>query len=692
MHTNDSFVQKIKIRVVTKDNKTVKRKRGIVLFLHTLFDGKKTNLEKMRVVVSFLCITIFSSSSSSQPSRDRLGGSHRTTTVAVSCTSTTTIRMDPPPRTLARGGSHNKNNRKRQRLLRQRQRHARSLWLQATCLQDMERVEHLYQSVYYDNDNDYDTPTKPNADPTTRPKRPRIDKHDPKDDDDDNIMDTLEHEDEECGAAAASCPRRRAGEQLALWYLQSGRVAQADALLSELDYTCRLSSNVFAPLDSAVLVPVDKSSSSVTTSNTTSLPPSPPPCRIWDEFLTHEEYTILHSIFANPQASYWTDHDYHVEPTPSPYFSYAIPLQPPPPTLQRQPLNDDDSLPYVVREYGFLGHLIHKVWKHLLDLDHDHDNNTTTGAPSSSLLWRPHRHALHQCTHVELWAHNRPAVTGHQLHFDSDQEGQTAVVRHPLVSTVLYLSSESSSSSSRSNGGATLVTNQRRVSRHVAQTAWLCPPAPRRCVAFDGRVLHGVVPGTVHDKQQPQSQQPSSSSSSPKREPEPPPHDTRNNAVSPDTPTNHDNNHNNNNAPSHSNRVTLMLAFWKELQVRPATTTSTNNDNNTNNHHKIVPGASRPLPTHTEWAKALRQPYTPSINSKKEPQMTSRLPLVLSPVYECVVPPPSPSPSPSQQQSVTTTLSCTATTTTTTTTTRSTGQPWTRAMGMPSYDQVFQGF
>ena len=609
-------------------------------------------------------------------------------------------RMDPPPRTLARGRS-NKNNRRRRRL-RQRQGHARSLWLQATCLHDMERVEHLYQSVYYDNDNDdnnEDTQTEPDADPTTtttRSKRPRIDDHDPKDDDnkddDGNTMDTLEDDDDEKCAAASSCPRRRAGEQLALWYLQSGRVAQADALLSDLDYTCRLSHKVFAPLDSAVLVPVDKSSSSVTTTTTTSSLPPTPPCRIWDEFLTHEEYTILHSIFANPQASYWTDHDYHVEPTPSPYFSYAIPLQPPPTTLQHQQQNDNDkddndkddndSLPYVVREYGFLGHLIHKVWRHLLDLDLDHDHDSTAGAPSS-LLWRPNRHALHQCTHVELWAHNRPAVTGHQLHFDSDQEGQSAVVRHPLVSTVLYLSSESS----MSGGGATLVTNQRRVSRHVAQTAWVCPPAPRRCVAFDGRVLHGVVPGTVHDKQQP-PQQPSSSSSSPKREPEPPPHDTRNDAVSPDTPTNHDNNHNNNNAPSHSNRVTLMLAFWKGLQVRPATTTSTNNDNNTNNHHKIVPGASRPLPTHTEWAKALRQPYTPSINSKKEPQMTSRLPLVLSPVYECVVPPPPPS----QQQPVTTTLSCTATTTTTTTTTRSTGQPWTRAMGMPSYDQVFQGF
>src|SRR4051812_969890 len=42
-------------------------------------------------------------------------------------------------------------------------------------------------------------------------------------------------------------------------------------------------------------------------------------------------------------------------------------------------------------------------------------------------------------THAEWWAHCRPHASGHQLHFDSDDEGRGGV-RNPSVSTVLYLS------------------------------------------------------------------------------------------------------------------------------------------------------------------------------------------------------------------------------------------------------------
>ena len=39
----------------------------------------------------------------------------------------------------------------------------------------------------------------------------------------------------------------------------------------------------------------------------------------------------------------------------------------------------------------------------------------------------------------QWWAHCRPHSSGHQLHFDSDNEGQ-GTVRNPIISTVLYLS------------------------------------------------------------------------------------------------------------------------------------------------------------------------------------------------------------------------------------------------------------
>jgi hypothetical protein len=41
--------------------------------------------------------------------------------------------------------------------------------------------------------------------------------------------------------------------------------------------------------------------------------------------------------------------------------------------------------------------------------------------------------------HVEWWAHRRPHCRGHQLHFDSDDEGQGGI-RNPIVSSVTFLS------------------------------------------------------------------------------------------------------------------------------------------------------------------------------------------------------------------------------------------------------------
>ncbi|GAB5361570.1 hypothetical protein AAMO2058_000724200 [Amorphochlora amoebiformis] len=86
---------------------------------------------------------------------------------------------------------------------------------------------------------------------------------------------------------------------------------------------------------------------------------------------------------------------------------------------------------------------------------------------------------------AEWWAHRRPHSTGHQLHYDSEDEGK-GEVRHPIVSTVLYLS--------EGVGGPTMVTDQRR-DQALATFGALAFPKVNRLVAFDGSVLHGVIPG-----------------------------------------------------------------------------------------------------------------------------------------------------------------------------------------------------
>ncbi|PNH06875.1 hypothetical protein TSOC_006722 [Tetrabaena socialis] len=109
------------------------------------------------------------------------------------------------------------------------------------------------------------------------------------------------------------------------------------------------------------------------------------------------------------------------------------------------------------------------------------------------------------------WAHCRRHPSGHQLHFDSDDEGEGGV-RNPIVSTVIYLTG--------GVGGPTLVTPQ-LLGGPLAQHGWLVHPRENRLGMFTGDVLHGVVPG---------------------RGPSPRPGE---------------------------HRITLMVAFWRDIQCRP---------------------------------------------------------------------------------------------------------------------------
>lgn len=310
--------------------------------------------------------------------------------------------------------------------------------------------------------------------------------------------------------------RVEAGEKLALLYLQSGRAPEADEILEELGYACRLAQCILS---------CDTSPSSGPSKLMDEI------CCAYDGFLSCGERRVLDSVFSDPASTYWTENNYSVEP-PSPYFSFIVPL--------------DD-----LENFGVLGSIIHRIRDQLLE-------------------WKP---VLSTCGFVELWAHNRPHATGHQLHFDSDNEGRDNL-RHPAVSTILYLSPE---------GGPSLITNQRHTSKSLATMGCCMLPKLNRLVAFDGRVLHGVIPGK---------------------------------------------------GVSSTRRVTLMLAFWKQIQVRDGT------------------GAARPFPREQSWARQL----VGNVESSTVVPTVVK-PNVLRHVYEDLG-----------------------------------GEPRNRRMGMPDYEQVYQGF
>jgi hypothetical protein len=361
-----------------------------------------------------------------------------------------------------------------------------------------------------------------------------------------------------------------AGEKLALLYLQFNEPGKADAILAEFGFTCRLATSVFH-YDTCNSRDVPSPSSPVITSTI------PPPCLVLNNVFSTQQLTELQRIFYKPAAPYWIDHEYCVEP-PSPYVSYVSRIA---------DLPSDSLLQSVVQVC--LTHL--KAWK-----------------PAYA----------QQTNYVELWAHNRPHATAHQLHLDSDNEGTTETIRHPLVTCIVALS----------KGAPTLMTNQRLVSTRAAQTGWLAHPRPNRMILMDGRVLHCVVAGRMTENEDTTY---NSNKSGLQYD------DDTTAPITP--PTSND----------HSRRVTVMLAFWKRIRVRNETTA----------------GAARPLTGHVaankEWSQQLLSPFLKQTNTMPHdtipPQAVVVEPMSVSHVYESV----------------------------------ESGEPWTNAMGLPDYEQVFQG-
>lgn len=225
-------------------------------------------------------------------------------------------------------------------------------------------------------------------------------------------------------------------EKLILLLIQSGRAAVATKGLQLLGYEARLASCVLAYEPRAK------------TEANSGRPAKRPPCIVADNAVPRRTADALHAAFSPVHAPYWTSHGYCVEP-PSPYYSYVVPLE-----------------DVRAGRMGPLGELIETVMA--LGLE------------------RFGQAAMEDMAYAELWAHNRPHASGHQLHYDSDDEGRGGI-RHPTVTSVTFIDG--------SVGGPTLMTNQQLGDNKLATHGWLCFAKSNRVLVFDGRYLHGVVPG-----------------------------------------------------------------------------------------------------------------------------------------------------------------------------------------------------
>ena len=260
--------------------------------------------------------------------------------------------------------------------------------------------------------------------------------------------------------------KQMAHYELAVLHSQLGNQIEADRHLSSLGFILKLTNSIFAPPVNSHVTEMSKKERLETSTRSK----KSNPVVTFDDVLPA---SLLQPVIAafSPSSVFWSEHEYPTEE----FFSYNI-------------RNDDnDSLIKQVSEYV----------RPLLE-SHFIDMKTASSACS-----------------VEWWCHRREksSAFAHQLHFDLDEnalKGYKTSIKpkkvdgkflpksrrekevsipddlHPVVSAVLYLRGK--------NGAPTLVTDQTLDADSVASQAWLCHPAENRLLAFDGKLLHGVVP------------------------------------------------------------------------------------------------------------------------------------------------------------------------------------------------------
>jgi hypothetical protein len=365
----------------------------------------------------------------------------------------------------------------------------------------------------------------------------------------DPALTTVNSADDECGlltkVAANEATARRAAEiELAVFLCQEGRDAEASELLTRLGFRYRLARGVLrypASLGGGVISrgidngkgeawkktqPRQTESASIDTKPAiapTHVQPVTVPVRAYDGAVPSQTLARLQYVFA-PDSSFWNEHGYH-ENDGGGFFSYAH-------DLERR--GNDGSKKNDCRS--------------LMD----------------SVVRRVQAVAAHafpaakNATCAEWWAHSRPHTAGHQMHFDSDDEGLGLTIKHPICSAVVFVTG--------GVGGPTLVTDQKSGSKQLAKNGWLVAPETGRIAVFDGQCLHGVIPGrgvVAKDTAVKTWKRKSSS-----REQSP---------------------------PTEPRRVTLMIAFWDTVEIRGSVTRSMSGSGK-ESVGSFPKGSARPFP------------------------------------------------------------------------------------------------
>ena len=151
----------------------------------------------------------------------------------------------------------------------------------------------------------------------------------------------------------------------------------------------------------------------------------------------------------------------------------------------------------------------------------------------------------------------------------------------------------------QSIGGPTLMTNQ-KLKGKLADKGWLVFPKCNRLTAFDGTVLHGVVPGRSCPALLAAERSGSSSSSSSSSSSAVKANSSAGSAAkagsSGSSSSSSDSTDSSTAAAAAPRRITFMCAFWKDIQARPTA--------------NGTPGASQLFPEYSDTRYTWQQPLT----------------------------------------------------------------------------------
>jgi hypothetical protein len=311
------------------------------------------------------------------------------------------------------------------------------------------------------------------------------------DDDDDNNNDKEEKDDSYFSFSSVEATARFMCAMLA------STVGRHDQALTHLRHfshlTHRLHPNVWQP-PPRVLSSSPSSSSSSTTipiPTATTTMQQPVAFRPSNGILPPHLYQQMLNIFG-PKSAYWKESDYSSRG----YYSYYTDLNHP---NKKPPSNllDEVIVKYLLPRAQQVLALSSNEQQQ--DKGNKEEESAGDAAPSSSSS------SLKTICGYEWWVHTRPVIAnlGHNLHFDTDESllAQEGKIMHPILSSVLYLTSGSTDNTTDdghvgagAGAGATIILNQTPNADQVATSCWKSVPQDNTFMVFPGNLLHGVLP------------------------------------------------------------------------------------------------------------------------------------------------------------------------------------------------------